>query len=221
VKPLKIEHSSSGGTEIDPFPRESDPSEDYLAGKGIALENLDTFLIQKNATNIQFIDPVSGTRTLQSLHTASQESFDNTSNGFVATNTQAAIEESATKLAKTRFSFVCTFNGTVTNNQWLGYSELMPGDIVPLRIPKNSILREISISFAGSNIDGIVVLYKNGTAAGNIIDSTTVTFANVTGGAVFENLNYSFASGDQLRGRWTDDGDNPSDMAIVYFFEVV
>lgn len=38
VKPLKIEHSTNGGTEIDPFPTETDPSEDYISAKGIALE---------------------------------------------------------------------------------------------------------------------------------------------------------------------------------------
>jgi len=221
VKPLKIEHSTLGGTEIDPFPRESDPSEDYLAGKGIALENLDTFLINKSATNIQFVDPVSGTRTLESLHKAADESFSNVGNGFIATNTQAAIEESAVKLAKTRFSITCVFNATIAANQWLGYSDQLPGDTVPIRIPRNSILREVTVSFAGSLVDGVIVLYKNGTAAGNIINSTTISFVNVTGGGVFSGLNLSFNAGDQLRGRWTDNGDNPNDMAIVYFFEAV
>lgn len=47
VKPLKIEHSSLGGTEDDPFPVEADPNEDYLAAKGIAFGNDDNFLIEK------------------------------------------------------------------------------------------------------------------------------------------------------------------------------
>lgn len=47
IKPLKIESAATGGTQNDGFPTETDPSQDYLATKGIAFENLDTFLIDK------------------------------------------------------------------------------------------------------------------------------------------------------------------------------
>lgn len=47
VKPLKIENPATGGVNTDPFPTEADSSFDYLAAKGIAFENLDTFLIDK------------------------------------------------------------------------------------------------------------------------------------------------------------------------------
>lgn len=47
VKPLGLENPSLGGTETSPFPTELDPNEDYVAAKGIAFENLDTFLIDK------------------------------------------------------------------------------------------------------------------------------------------------------------------------------
>lgn len=40
VKPLKLE-TSIDGTEVDPFPREADPIEDFLAAKGLAFENSD------------------------------------------------------------------------------------------------------------------------------------------------------------------------------------
>lgn len=42
VKPLKIESPALGGSQTDPFPQETDPSEDYLAAKGVAFENLDS-----------------------------------------------------------------------------------------------------------------------------------------------------------------------------------
>lgn len=47
VKALKFENSASGGTQIDYLPTEVKPTEDYLATKGLAFENLDTFLIDK------------------------------------------------------------------------------------------------------------------------------------------------------------------------------
>ena len=45
IKPLKIENSSTGGTEIDPFPREANPTQDYISTKGLAIEGLDDIRI--------------------------------------------------------------------------------------------------------------------------------------------------------------------------------
>lgn len=67
VKPMKIENSATGGTENDPFPRGTDPNEDYLACKGIAFENLDTHLIDRVGNDIQLTDPTIGTKTIDSL----------------------------------------------------------------------------------------------------------------------------------------------------------
>lgn len=156
--------------------------------------------------------------------------FDNSSNGFISTHTQAAIEEAkSSAILKPRFSIVTTFNGTVGNNNWLGYSELIPGNEVPIRVPLNSKLKEITVSYkntdllgipTGSNlIDGRLQVFKNGlTDPTDIVH--TETFTNQANGKIIAGLNISFAAGDYLVSRWKDDGDNPSDMAIVYFFQV-
>ena len=47
IKPLKLESSSTGGTENDWGPTEADPLEDYAGIKGIAFENDDNFRIEK------------------------------------------------------------------------------------------------------------------------------------------------------------------------------
>lgn len=47
IKPLKLENPSNGGTEIDIFPTEANPAEDYVAAKGVAFENSDSFLMEK------------------------------------------------------------------------------------------------------------------------------------------------------------------------------
>lgn len=47
IRPLKMENSTSGGTEFNPFPTEADPTEDYISGKGFSFEETDTFLLQK------------------------------------------------------------------------------------------------------------------------------------------------------------------------------
>lgn len=77
-------------------------------------------------------------------------------------------------------------------------------------------MTEVAVSWVGAAVDGQIRFFKNG-----IVDPTnlvyTQTFTNVNGGQVFY-PNISFAAGDLYRGRWIDTGDNPSDMAIVYFF---
>jgi hypothetical protein len=57
VKPLGLENSALGGTEDIPFPTEISPSEDYIATKGIAFENTDTFLIDKIGRSLVELHP--------------------------------------------------------------------------------------------------------------------------------------------------------------------
>jgi len=146
-------------------------------------------------------------------------SFDNTSNGFTSTNAQSAIEESKnTAVGKARFTIVTTFNSTVGNNNWLGYNELLPGNITPIRIPVSCVLKEITFSWSGAAVDGRYDLYKNGTAGGNIAYQTP-NIVNQANGINITGLNLSFVAGNFFIGRWIDNGDNPSDMAVVYFFQ--
>lgn len=55
VKPLKIEEAIDG-TQVDPFPTETDPSQDYLSAKGISFTNNDTITISESSSNIVIID---------------------------------------------------------------------------------------------------------------------------------------------------------------------
>jgi hypothetical protein len=57
VKPLKIESPASGGTDTDSFPTEASPSQDYMATKGVAFENLDTHLAEKLGDLLSFVKP--------------------------------------------------------------------------------------------------------------------------------------------------------------------
>lgn len=92
VKPLKIEDTTSGSS-INFAPKESDPFEDYLASRGIALRNLDTFLIDDDGSEIQFTDPTNGTKKISDLLDAEQEDFDPTGTDLTSTKTGPAIRE--------------------------------------------------------------------------------------------------------------------------------
>lgn len=66
VRPLKLENSSLGGTENNLFPTDTDPTEDYLACKGVAFENNDSYLLDvpggilhfnSNPVILQYLNP--------------------------------------------------------------------------------------------------------------------------------------------------------------------
>ena len=142
--------------------------------------------------------------------------FDNNGTSFVSTDVDEAIKEAKTVAANLpRYAIVTVFNGTVSNNQWLGYSNLVPGDDVPIIVPITAVLKEVTFANSNSSVDGQVRFYKNGTAGGNIVG--TESFSNDQNKTFTPNL--SFASGDTLRARWVDQGQNPSDAVIVYFFQ--
>ena len=58
VKALKIENPALGGTQTDFGPTETNPAQDYLAAKGIALENSDNTTIRGDSGVMRFKDTV-------------------------------------------------------------------------------------------------------------------------------------------------------------------
>ena len=56
-------------------------------------------------------------------------------NGFISTNTQEAIEELLNIAAPLRVPISLIYNGTLSNGNFIGYSNLLPGDATPIIIP--------------------------------------------------------------------------------------
>lgn len=139
--------------------------------------------------------------------------------GISAENVQDAIEEAKVSAVSTpRFCIVCTFNGTVSNNQWLGYDNLLPGNDVPVIIPVNCVLREVTFSNQRTGVDGNLELFKNGFGGGNIF--ATLPINNIQRD-FFPGIDEPFTAGDFLVARWDDEGNNPNDLGLTYFFQVV
>lgn len=69
VRPLKFESPASGGTQTDTFPTETNPAEDYISTKGIALEGQDGRTIDLDSNgDIRFKDATNTSgRTLKSI----------------------------------------------------------------------------------------------------------------------------------------------------------
>lgn len=91
IKPLKIENAATGGTQNDGFPTETDPTQDYIATKGIAFENLDTFLIDKiGRTQVEKFPDLYQNVTYSSGDASNIEFFNNAS--FITANRVARYD---------------------------------------------------------------------------------------------------------------------------------
>lgn len=92
VKPLKIE-SSPEGTQVDPFPRELNPSEDYIATKGISFEDREDIIIESVAGEMRFRDTKVNPITLKQI-LDSMLSGINFNYNFIKENETLTIPES-------------------------------------------------------------------------------------------------------------------------------
>ncbi len=67
VRPLKYENTATGGTSNDYLPTEVNPAQDYVATKGILIEDSESYRIDKSSTELQFTDSILGTKTPSQL----------------------------------------------------------------------------------------------------------------------------------------------------------
>lgn len=112
VKPLKIENATTGGTQTDPYPTEANPTQDYLATKGIAFEGLDTFLIDKiGRTQVELFPDTWQRVNYTGAQPTSLEFFNNSS--FVNANRIARYDFTYTgPLLTTEVLVIYDTNGT-------------------------------------------------------------------------------------------------------------
>jgi len=175
VKPLKIEDATSG-TEINFGPTETDPTEDYLAAKGLALENDDATRVEKVAGEVAFVDATNGTKKVSDLLDAEQEDFDPQTSGLVSVKTAPAIRELADNAAVSAspgFSF--GREGNVTVNTWLnrpgGVSSNNSGINFGLL---NGSLDVISVGTQNPNTYDVTVYQHDGNGL-NLVTIATVS----------------------------------------------
>jgi hypothetical protein len=103
------------------------------------------------------------------------------------------------------------YNGTVSNNQWLGPSELLPN--TPLCIfPVNTKLNEITWSNQTADVSFNVEL-RTVSKTGTIFYTLSVVSPNLGYGYV-NGLNIDFAAGTAIFAQYKDTGTNCADMRL-------
>lgn len=139
--------------------------------------------------------------------------FDNSSNGFLADNAQTAIEEAKQNAEGfPRAGCRSIYNGTLSNGQWMGPSELTSN--TPLLVfPVKTKINEITWANQNTNVSFDINFYKN--QKGGITPFYTLSVRNgITHGYV-SGLSYTFDPGDILWAQYIDYGTNLSDADLI------
>jgi len=156
-----------------------------------------------------------GIRSLIS-QVASSLYFDNSTNGYLSSNVQDAVEEGVTAALETPiYTLILQHNGTVSNNTFLGYDSLIPGDTTPIIVPKEAKFVAVAFSNSDSTADYTLQFRKNSlvvTPFYSVSKTNTKFFNQVLPSPEL------FAAGDQIYVKYIDDGNNASDATVVLQF---
>lgn len=142
--------------------------------------------------------------------------FDNSTNGFTADNTQAAIEEAKqTAEGFPRATIGSIQNGTVGNNDWLGPNELTPN--TPLVVfPVSTKINEITWSNQNDDVR-FEIEFRRGSKTGTIFYTLIVNSTN-SGFGYVSGLSFVFSPGEAIYAQYKDTGQNCSDFNLLLWF---
>lgn len=184
VKPLKIEDATNGSS-INFAPKETDPAQDYISAKGLALENSDDTTIRGDAGVMKFKDSdVTTEVTLEDLLDGG--------NG-----------------ASPGFSF--GRRGSIAVNTWLRNEEVpsnRTGRIIAVNNPT-----AVLVAIANRNVTTFTVTFYEHD--GNLIGLTTlgsVTITSARGGD--QSISVPLTQGRQLAARLTA-GSGVQDLVVT------
>ena len=142
--------------------------------------------------------------------------FDNSTNGFTADEVQSAIEEAKeTAEGKPRFTLTLVNNGTISNNQWVAYSDLTP-DLVIL-FPIDCTVKEFTWANKNTDVSFDLEFYKNGIADPGDKYRTVNVVNDADGHGYYSGWDDDFTAGDWIRIKYKDQGTNCKDLVCVIF----
>ena len=111
--------------------------------------------------------------TIPIAQVASSTPFDNETNGFVAEETQAAIEEVKNDAGSARMAVNFGYDGNANNNTWLQTFKGVSSNNSPFVVAEEGTLTSLSVSFRVNSTVTFSV-YVNG----GVTDTITVTADN-------------------------------------------
>ena len=142
--------------------------------------------------------------------------FDNTSNSFIADNVQDAIEEVRAIAEPLRVPINLIYNGTLSNGDFIGYSNLLPGDDTPIVIPISGTFVEFTWSNSRTNCDFALEFRLGSTTATPFF---TWSVDNTQTATVVLGTPEAVTIGGTIFVKYIDEGTNAADAAIVLLFK--
>lgn len=142
--------------------------------------------------------------------------FDNSSNNFQSETVQSAIEEARDSAAGfPRSGIVLLYNGTVSNNDLLSYSNLTPN--TPITFPVNTQINEITFSNNRNSVECDIEIWLGSVGTGTLVKTLNVSTGAGTKTQVFDvNAdNLTFTVGQEIQLRYKDQGTNARDQVIT------
>lgn len=122
--------------------------------------------------------------------------FDNDTNGFLAEDVQAAIEEVDSRVTgKPRAIVTMGYQGTANSGRWLETFDSIASNDVPFITAESATIQAIALVNKNSNT-GTITIYKNGVSV-TTISLTAQTYNTVSG------LTIALATGDSLSAQLT------------------
>ena len=123
--------------------------------------------------------------------------FDNSSNGFTSTNTQAAIEEVANN-ANSKPSLFALFSDTANNvnNKFLSTEGINASDTLPSVCPITSTIKYVTYTGTSATATGNIEFRINTSAGSPALTCVLSTGAGKT--QVFSGLTFAITAGDTI-----------------------
>lgn len=143
-----------------------------------------------------------------------------TTQGVVLTskNAEAAIDEAAsqaqTALITPRYTISLQYNGTVSNNTFIGYAANIPGDTSPVTIPLKARLKEIA--YTNKNSADFNLEFRINTTGGGAFKTITKTTTQFFTDNTFAQL---FDAGDRIYVKYISTGTNSQDVSVLLSFQ--
>lgn len=131
-------------------------------------------------------------------------------------NVQSAVDNVGDLVAPLRVPITLVHNGTLSNGDWIGYSNLLPGDATPVIAPLTGVWSGFTWSNNKTTADFALEFRVGSTGATPFftwsVDNTQSAFVEFpTAQAV--------TAGDKVFIKYIDEGTNAADAAIVLKFK--
>lgn len=130
-------------------------------------------------------------------------------------NVQDGLTNVGDLVAPLRVPLALVYNGNLSNGDFIGYSNLIPGDATPVLAPITGTFTSFTWSNSSANADFALEFRKNSTTATPFF---TWSVDNTQTAAVILPSAESFTAGDSIYVKYIDEGQNAQDAVIILQF---